>query len=251
MKNITKTMITAAAIALMAHQASAQTVIYALPFVISTAGNYILEGNLTLPPGTAAQNAITVNTNNVTIDLGGFEISQTASPSTSIDFGIFAMNRANITVKNGTIVGFNEGIVLEYTSGLNINYNHVIDGVRFLNEQLFAIVLHHATNCLVQNCAIADTGYGAKGNVVSALGTGIDVSLTSQGAGNALVNNRITHSTLLAAESFGGTYLNANFASQCPTGFKISANDKYRNNTTIDCVKPFVPNGATDLGGNN
>jgi hypothetical protein len=251
MKNITKTVITVAAVALMAHQASAQTVIDALPYVISTAGNYILAGNLTLPPGPAAQNAITVNTSNVTIDLDGFAISKTAGAGTPVAFGILATNQADITVKNGAIVGFDQGIVFAYASGLNINHNHLVDGVRFINEQLFAIVLHHSYNCLVQNCAIADTGYDAKGNIVSAQGVGIDVSLTNQGAGNALMNNRITHSTQLAAESFGGTYLNANFASQCPVGFQISRNDKFRNNTTIDCVKPFVQNGATDLGGNN
>jgi hypothetical protein len=206
---------------------------------------------LALPAGPANQNAIAVNTNNVTIDLNGFEISKTAGPPISVAFGIYAINRANITVKNGTITGFNQGIVFDYKSGLNINYNHVVENVRFMNEQLFGIVLHHATNTLVQNCAIADTGYDAKGNIVSAQGTGIDVSLTNQGAGNALINNRITHSTLLGTESFGGTYLNANLASQCPIGFQLAHNDKYRNNTTIDCQRPFVANAAIDLGGNN
>jgi hypothetical protein len=39
MNNITKTVIMATVIALMPHQASAQTAIAALPFVISTPGN--------------------------------------------------------------------------------------------------------------------------------------------------------------------------------------------------------------------
>src|SRR5580658_6986238 len=147
MNNIMKTVITAVAVALMGHQVSAQTVIDALPYVISTAGD-----------------------------------------GTPVAFGILAMNQADITVKNGAIVGFDQDIVFGYTSGLNINHNHLVDGVRFSNEQLFAIVLHHSYNCLVQICAIADTGYDAKGNIVSAQGTGIDVSLTNQGASNALMN---------------------------------------------------------------
>jgi hypothetical protein len=243
----------ATALTMIAHLASAQTVIDALPYVISASGNYILDKSLTFLPGPGAQSAIAVNTSNVTIDLNGFYISKARNGDTSPTFGVFSNNRANITVKNGTIIGFQTGVAFDYLGGANINSNHLVDGVRFTNEQVTGIYLHHTTNCLIQNCSIAHTGYEANGNIVSVQGTGITVIDTNPGAGNALVNNRVTHSALtgISTGKFGGTYSDGNFVSKCLTGFQLAQDDKYRNNTTISCQSPFIANGATDLGGNN
>jgi hypothetical protein len=115
-KTLAKIALTATTLTVMAHQASAQTVINALPYVISAPGNYLLGKSLVFSPGTATQNAITVNSSNVTIDLNGFYISKPQNGDTSLSFGIYAADRANITVKNGIILGFFEGIRFEWLS---------------------------------------------------------------------------------------------------------------------------------------
>ena len=48
-----------------------RTPIEALPFTISAPGSYYVTGNLT---GVAGQHGITIDADNVTLDLGGFEL---------------------------------------------------------------------------------------------------------------------------------------------------------------------------------
>ena len=243
------------AMALVAQNAGAQTVISAIPYVITSSGNYVLEKSLTLPVSQVSGNAITINASNVTIDMNGFAITKNQTGNTPHCFGIYALNRANITVKNGLIFGFYEGIRFDFIEGGNTNSNHLVDGVRFTNEQAFGIVLIQTTNSLIQNCAMASTGFDTSGNVVSGFGAGIDLAVNA-GVANALINNRIIKSLQAGIETkggqaLGGTYLEGNLSSKSAIGFDLSPNDKYRNNTTISCTLPFSANGAVDLGGNN
>jgi parallel beta-helix repeat protein len=75
------------------------------PFVISKPGSYRLTGNLT-PPGSV--DGIDVTVSNVTIDLNGFSITNLAG----IPVGINASAAGEVTVENGTIIGFGVGIEL-------------------------------------------------------------------------------------------------------------------------------------------
>ncbi len=251
--NLTKIAIIGIAMALVAQNAGAQTVISAIPYVITSSGNYVLEKGLTL--SVSQGNGITINANDVIIDMNGFAITKHQIGNTPHCFGIYALNRANITVKNGIIFGFYEGIRFDFSGGANINSNHLVDGVRFINEQAFGIVLTQTTNCLIQNCSMASTGFDTAGDVVSGFGAGIDLAVNA-GAANALINNRMTKSLQAGIETkngqaLGGTYLEGNLSSKSAIGFDLSPNDKYRNNTTISCALPFNANGAIDLGGNN
>ncbi|HZP57674.1 MAG TPA: right-handed parallel beta-helix repeat-containing protein [Dehalococcoidia bacterium] len=85
-------------------QAEPRVPIGQAPFVISQPGSYYLTGNLTVSAGSA----ITIDAENVTLDLNGFTISGSGL------FGIETSSgtKTNITVRNGSVVGFSSGIVM-------------------------------------------------------------------------------------------------------------------------------------------
>jgi hypothetical protein len=81
--------------------------------------------------------------------------------------GIYALNRTNITVKNGSISGFYAGIDFDYRSGMNLNANHLVDGVRITNPQAFGVLLTQAKPFVraAIGCVIPDDRSSNKGAI--------------------------------------------------------------------------------------
>ena len=90
------------------------------PFIISQPGSYKLTSNLKVPAGL---DGIDINADNVTLDLGGFRIigTQTCTGSgitlvctglVGSANGIVSTSSANITVRNGSVLGFSTGVLL-------------------------------------------------------------------------------------------------------------------------------------------
>jgi len=77
-----------------------RTPISSLPYNLNTSGSYYLTTNLLTTAG-----YISVNANNVTIDLNGF----TMDGLTTGSFGIVVFSGNNLTVRNGVIRGINGG----------------------------------------------------------------------------------------------------------------------------------------------
>lgn len=91
------------------------TEIASVPVVITTQGAYCLRKHLSTGQGSGA--AITVQTNNVTIDCNGYKLGGQAAGAGSTASGISALGRLNITVRNCSIRGFNRGISLRGVPG--------------------------------------------------------------------------------------------------------------------------------------
>lgn len=86
------------------------TEIQSIPTVISTQGVYCLKKHVS---GSLASGiAITVNTNNVTIDCNEFKIGNLAAGPATQAVGISASSRNNVTVRNCGVRGFQTGIAL-------------------------------------------------------------------------------------------------------------------------------------------
>ena len=98
------------ALVLAAFQARAETVnctpITTLPAVITVQGVYCFKGNLAT--AMASGNAIDIQTNNVVLDLNGFKLGGLSAGLGTNTFGIYALDRQNITIRNGTIRGFRQ-----------------------------------------------------------------------------------------------------------------------------------------------
>src|SRR5579864_1456054 len=86
------------------------------PYVITQPGSYQLSGNLTVPADTGA---IVITASFVSIDLNGFTISNPSCAGHCARSGITdnLTPQSGITIQNGTVLGFYNGIALAHSSG--------------------------------------------------------------------------------------------------------------------------------------
>jgi len=224
------------------------TAITTIPTVISVQGVYCFTANLATSINTGI--AIDIQTNNVVLDLNGFKLGGLSSGFGTAAHGIHALDRQNITIKNGTVRGFLKGIFLENVS---LSQGHVIEGVRADQNTLVGIEVDGAGNIVRNNQVVATggtttlpnasaTGILMSGSGPRALnndvintfkqGSGIATGINFNGAtGSFAVNNRIT------TADRGIDYSNA-------------ATGKYRDNLTFGVTAPYTGTG-TAVGTND
>jgi hypothetical protein len=174
--------------------------ISSLPAIISTQGVWCLKADLTT--AITSGNAITVNTNNVTIDCNDFKLGGLSAGSSSIAIGIYAQSRQNITVRHCGIRGFYYGVDLDGSG-------HLVEDNRFDNNLLIAVLVTGENNTVQRN-RVYDTG-GAAGqssataiaayaNILDNTVSGVFASATDStnfgiriyGIGNEAGRNRIS-----------------------------------------------------------
>ena len=204
----------------------ATTTIESIPFTITKAGTYILDGNLTLS-GTGLY-AITVNASNVVIDLNGFTLKN----GTGTNNGILTTPTAtNVTIQNGTITGFSNAVGLQGSQELvqNLRLFKNGNGIEASSNNFDTI----------QGCFIVGLG--------STLGNGVVLPSCS---GIVVKNNQIASANVGSATiSTGGNSFIANQIANCSTGLLLGTGDKYQGNLTNGCTTPF--SGGTAIGQEN
>lgn len=169
-------------------QIEPRTLISSLPFTIASSGSYRVTGNLI---GAAGQDGIVVNADNVTVDLGGFELVG-AGTGTAMGVHLVA-GHTNVTIRNGTLRGWpGNGIGVD---GVNCTDTRV-EQVRALNNGNNGIVL--ATHAMVNDCLVrGNTNYGLNtgGDAQIAGVTAVANGLTGIIAGsNCVVRNCVARS---------------------------------------------------------
>ncbi len=164
------------------------TVIKAIPTTISLPGVYTLGANLTSASSTA--HAITVNADNVVIDMAGYGIRGTGIGEAD---GIF-VNGTGVEIRNGSVTGFLNGIL-----GNN-------GGVRIINVKVASIYSYpiyitgngnRVKDCTVTGgnyAGIVVQGYGSiiTGNTVYGMlttGSGIFSGGANYISGNTIYSN--------------------------------------------------------------
>ncbi len=147
------------------------TTITSLPYTISSPGGYRLTGNITY--STPYTNAITINCDNVVLDLDGFTIVYGISPLISpASPAIRATGRSNITIRNGKLRGFPRAIWLTGDGSLA---SLVVEDITATETYAWpAIFLETTTGAIVRRCQIANTTY-TQGSTTSPI-TGIRMS---------------------------------------------------------------------------
>jgi hypothetical protein len=162
------------------------TKIISLPYAISAPGFYYLGADLS-----TTGSGITVNTNNVTIDLMGFSVTGNSSPG---GIGIDISGRSNVEIRNGTVRSFGQGIYSVMTAK-----NCRIINMRAISNTGTGIKLL-GDNHLVQNCHAANNnGYGIwmsgggtviTGNVINGNGSnGLQCTAGGNLMGNVCFDN--------------------------------------------------------------
>jgi len=102
--------------------ATCSKVIGVLPYAINAPGTYCLKSSLTTASTSAK--AITIASDNVTIDCNDFKVSGTGGAA-STAIGIYAINRANARIRHCDISGFQYGIYLQ--TNTNVGGGHVVE----------------------------------------------------------------------------------------------------------------------------
>jgi hypothetical protein len=148
------------------------TTIAALPHTIAAPGIYCLKAS-----HASAGNGITINADDVVLDLNGHAIS---GPATAI--GVQATDRSRVTVRNGTIRGFTTGVMLKSAGKSESN---VVERLRV--EAVALGIETDGTGFAVRDNLIVGTGTAQPG---SAEILGIYVNGGSGGHihGNQIVN---------------------------------------------------------------
>lgn len=143
------------------NQIEPRTPISAASFVISQPGSYYLTTNIT---GAGFAPGVTIATNDVTLDLNGFVVTGPAS----VYAGVFVSGSfTNVTVRNGAIKGWIEGVRVIGDNAQNIALEHlnISDSFGYGIDCKGATVTAcsitgtantgiYAVNSRIQNCAV-------------------------------------------------------------------------------------------------
>ena len=198
-------------------QIEARTPISSLPFTISSSGSYYLTKDLSVSTG----NGLTINADNVTVDLNGFTISSTAASATGTGI-LLNGTRTNITIQHGRITGSVTQSGGSYTGGGFAN------GIAFTTEPsdvrvsavtvsgcLSGGIILHFNSTVVESCVVNTVGsYGIYAQTVSnssAINCGFDglqVQTTQNCFGSSVSGGTGLYANLAAVNSGGSSSTN-------------------------------------------
>ena len=235
--------------------------ISSVPFTISASGSYYLTKNLPVDTG----DAITINADNVTLDLNGYTLSSTATPA--IGAGILLSNGVkNIAIENGHIRGTTTYSAGSFTEGGFIS-GIVSSGVdpieaRVRNISVSGVALSGISlpggSGLVKDCVV-DTvqDRGIQAGVVEGCiarrcgGTAINSLVAKDCSGESVRNGHgvfaSTAATNCEGRSTSGTGLHAGLASNC-SGISDTGTGLTGTNATNCNGTSLAPNSASDRG---
>lgn len=150
--------------------------------VINQPGSYVLGGDITV----GAVDGIRIEANDVTLDLGGFTISSTATSGSGPFRGIFVLGK-NIVIRNGRIKSgfFNDAANLGgggFDAGVEGGFNFATEGFNVTVEDLqitgcrYGIVFYWPQSTIaVRDCTVRD---GQSGIVIGPTPGGIEGSVS-------------------------------------------------------------------------
>lgn len=224
------------------------TAITTVPTVITTQGIYCFTGHLATSITTGA--AIDIQTSNVIVDLNGFKLGGLAGGAGTTAVGVQAANRANVTIKNGTIRGYFKGISLTDAGG---GQGHVVEDIRADQNTFVGIEASGSGNIVRNNQVVTTGGSTTFGSNASAQG------ILMAGSGPRALNNDVINTFKLGTGVATGILFNAasgafavnNRITSADRGiaYDSGATGKYRDNLTFGVATPFV--GGTAVGTND
>jgi parallel beta-helix repeat protein len=187
------------------------TKISRVPYTITTPGFYYLAQNLTIAP-IAGNVAITVEADNVTLDLMGFVLSGVGKSDDGI---VFSGIRSNVEIRNGSLRDFNgKGIYALDARGIRVISLRVRDTAA-------AGIELGGTDHLVMNCSVKSAG-----------GHGILVGTGSLVKGNLVLNNADYGIKAYGGSSLVGNVVASNGLGIAAASFSLVTDNTVANNTS-------------------
>lgn len=278
MKSPFRFLITALALSTTLATAATPKVITKLPYIISKPGDYALSKTLNYTGNT---DAITVQADDVTIDLRGNLLNYAGTDGATITFAaILGVGRKNVTVRNGTIRGFFRGVFFEdnaNSAGITVE-NIVADHCTFLGLQVkgrAAIVRHNRVRNVGGSTAFTTQRYGIflqsvggmlsdnvvtdvrlDGATLNSYGIFLTGSESLVAQRNSALNSQesANSDTLgLYVENCPGAFIEGNRIARFETGLaiKTSLGLVFRDNTVTSGLLTYnASSGVIDGGGN-
>ena len=151
--------------------------IASLPATITTQGVWCMKQDLAT--AITSGNAISVNTNNVTIDCNGYKLGGLSAGAGTQARGIFAADRVNLTVRHCNIRGFYIGAYLTGAS----SGGHLLEDNRFDGNTYYGMIVQGDGSVIRRNL-VYNTG-GSTAGVFDA--TGISAQTSVDVIGNSVV----------------------------------------------------------------
>jgi parallel beta-helix repeat protein len=240
--------------------------ITSLPAVISTQGTWCLKQDLNTAIATGK--AITIATNNVTLDCNDFKIGGLAAGTGTQTFGIYAIDRSNATVRHCSIRGFRYGILFGSSDPFTSPGGHTIEDNRLDGNTLVGIYVT-GDGSTIQRNRVFDTGQTTTSATVYGIFAQysvdvLDNTVTGVVARTASNGSAIGISTLISAGGSisgnrlrgllkDGTGLEEGIVSDSDYNLAIRNNDLAGNATTgsvgIECNNNYnAISGPTDNG---
>src|SRR5215831_15910100 len=177
------------------------TAITTVPFTITAPGIYCVTQDI----GTnlAAGAAIQINTSNVVVDLNGHRLGNVVAGPGNTAIGIRAVDRANLTIKNGTVRGFKFGILLDDSGNSS---GHIVEDIR-ADLNTFTALQIEGTSNIIRNNLILETGgtttFGPNTNVYGIVVDGVE---------NQILNNTVTNTVAVGTGVAFGIFVESGSA---------------------------------------
>ncbi len=224
--------------------------INSVPYVIVRPGHYCLRSNLATAMTSGA--AITINADFVWLDLNNFVLDGSgAGPATEAE-GIVTNGRRNVTVRNGGVRGFFNGVRL---TTLQAQANYTIEDIRADANTVSGIDVFGAGagQHIIRNNVVTNTGGSTVPGYVYAY------AIQLSGDGN-VVGNDVLHTFGDASAGGRGTAFvldvgtaiaSGNRVSGADVGFECFSAGKYlRDNVVVVTARAYDPL-CTEIGVTN
>jgi hypothetical protein len=244
------------------------TAITTLPFTISAPGTYCLLTDLTTSITGAA--AINIDANSVTLDLNGHRLAGNAGAATQA-YGIHAQNRRFLVIRNGTVRGFQYGVILQDPGSAG---SSIVEDIVAEKNFFIGIKVDGTGNVVRRNLVVSTGGTtafgpnsgafgivsdGGMGNVlhdnqvagVAGTGTGSGFGILSGASNTVIERNQIANAQTGILALAPNVLVSDNRVVTANLGiwFDGAGTGKYRNNLTTAVTTLAL--GGTDAGGNN
>ncbi len=228
------------------------TAITALPFNITKPGLYCLTGNLNT--NRKGGSAIKIRSDDVTIDLNGWTLDGLAAGSATKAVGIYAFKRSNCTIRNGTVRGFYQGILLFDPHPYVVSRGHLVENV-LVEKSTFTGIQVNGSDNVVRNNHVTGTGHSTFQPGLRAYGMqvyGFGVRVIGNDISNTVANSRADGYGLVLGSADSsivqGNRINDVYTGNGKTyGIYISASDDLllRDNNIINVMNGIFYTNST------
>jgi len=196
------------------------TNIATLPFTVTSPGIYCFNASLAYPAASGI--AINIASDDVVLDLNGHVLDGSAAGPATTTYGILALDRTNVTVRNGAVRGFYIGVQLAGRSP----QNNLAEDLRVDRSTTYGLVLR-GLGSVARHNIVTRTGGVANGLAIGIYGAGDGVHVvdnevvgTVEGPGGQAMGIRVDSGVGAVVER--NVVSNASFGPTDSYGIRLS-----------------------------